>query len=107
MSLHAPSLWLGGLFIYYCSLFVGTAFEDWIGASTVYTIAFTNNTSGAISFTVSVSWCKQVCVQIDVETRDCYITDDVMTTLHAVVTLHSLVTLQVLTYQVFSYKIPK
>ena len=63
MSLHAPSLWLGGLFIYYCSLFVGTAFEDWFGASTVYTITFTNNASGAISFTVSVSWCKQVCVK--------------------------------------------
>lgn len=63
MSLHAPSLWLGGLFIYYCSLFVGTAFEDWIDASTVYTITFTNNASGAISFTVSVSWCKYVCVK--------------------------------------------
>ena len=92
MSLHAPSLWLGGLSIYYYSLFVGTAFEDCFGASTVYTLTFTNNASGAISFTVSVSWCKYVCVQIDVETRDCYITDDVMITIHAVVTL------QVLTY---------
>ena len=92
MSLHAPSLWLGGLFIYYCSLFVGTAFEDWIGASTVYTISFTNYASGAIFFTVSMSWCKYVCAQIYVETRDCYITDDVMTTLQVVVTL------QVLTY---------
>ena len=92
MSLHAPSLWLGGLFIYYCSLFVGTAFEDWIGASTVYTIAFTNNASGAISFTVRVSWCKYVYVQIDVKTRDCYITTDV------VITIQVVDTLQVLTY---------
>lgn len=92
MSLHAPSLWLGGLFIYYCSLFVGTAFEDCFGASTVYTLTFTNNASGAISFTVSVSWCKYVCVQIDIETRDFYITDDVMTTIQVVVII------QVLTY---------
>ena len=92
MYLHAPSLWLGGLFIYYCSLFVGTAFEDWFGASTVYIITFTYHASGAISFTVSVSWCKYVCVQIDVETRVCYITTDVMTTIQVVVTL------QVLTY---------
>ena len=81
MSLHAPSLWLGGLFIYYCPLFVGTAFEDCSGASTVYTITFTNNASGAISFTISVSWCKYVYVQIDAKTRFCYITTDVMTTL--------------------------
>ena len=91
MSLHAPSLWLGGLFIYYCSLFVGTAFRYCSGASTVYTIAFTNNASGAISFTVSVSWCKYVCVQIDVKTRDCYITD-------VVITIQVVDTLQVLTY---------
>ena len=81
MSLHAPSLWLGGLFIYYCSLFVGTAFEDWFGASTVYIITFTYHASGAISFTVSVTWCKYVCVQINAKTRVCYITTDVMTTL--------------------------